>query len=102
MRLARESEADEPRRSATQYEFLRQYSSDPQSIVVGLVRDKATTEDKIANDADLAGRSNIHILQADVSNYSALEVSRDGAPLPGNGVAPMPALGSRSCESSTR
>jgi hypothetical protein len=42
--------------------------------VIGLVRDKATTDKKIAEDADLKGRTNIHIFEADVKDYPALKV----------------------------
>lgn len=55
------------------YEMLRQLSSDPASTFVGLVRDKATTDAKIAADADISARTNIHILQADVTDYDALK-----------------------------
>ncbi|KAK4202109.1 putative short chain dehydrogenase [Triangularia verruculosa] len=55
------------------YEFLRQYSSDAQNIVIALVRDKLATEKKVARDVDLLGRSNIRILQADITDYTALK-----------------------------
>ena len=54
-----------------QYEFLRQISEDQKNLVVGLVRDKATTEKKIA--AELGDRSNIHILHADLTKYASLK-----------------------------
>lgn len=56
-----------------QYEFLTQYSADPNNTVIGIVRNKATTEKKLAEDPVLQGRSNIHILEADVTDYSALQ-----------------------------
>ncbi|KAK4173413.1 putative short chain dehydrogenase [Triangularia setosa] len=55
------------------YEFLRQYSSDTQNTVIGLVRNKLATERKVSEDTDLQGRSNIHILQADITDYNALK-----------------------------
>ncbi|KAK7999305.1 hypothetical protein PG990_011905 [Apiospora arundinis] len=55
------------------YEFLRQISSDPDNIVIGTVRDKATTLKKVAEDADLKGRSNIHLLEVDLTSYEALK-----------------------------
>jgi hypothetical protein len=42
--------------------------------VIGLVRDKARAEKKVSE--LLGGRSNIHILQADLTDYSALQVSK--------------------------
>ena len=57
-----------------QYEILRQLSADPESTVIGLVRNKSATDKKLSEDTDLNGRSNIHILEADVTNYDALKV----------------------------
>lgn len=56
-----------------QFEFLRQISNDTNNLVIGIVRDKPTTEKRVAG--ELGGRSNIHILQADVTDYDALKVS---------------------------
>ncbi|PLB41381.1 putative short chain dehydrogenase [Aspergillus candidus] len=53
------------------FEFLRQISEDPSSLVIGLVRDKPATEKKIV--AELGGRPNIHILYGDLSNYASLK-----------------------------
>lgn len=53
------------------FEFLRQLSSDSSNTVIGLVRNKATTESSI--EKEFPGRKNIHILEADVTNYDALE-----------------------------
>ncbi|GAB1319905.1 Short chain dehydrogenase [Madurella fahalii] len=55
------------------YEFLRQYSSDPNNTVIGLVRNKPATDKKVSEDADLSQRSNIHILEADITDYKALQ-----------------------------
>lgn len=58
-----------------QFEFLRQISEDQdqdqKNLVIGLVRDKATTEKKIA--AELGNRPNIHILHADLTKYASLK-----------------------------
>lgn len=51
---------------------MRQLSANPDNTFFGLVRDKASTEKKVA--AELPGRSNIHILQADITDYDALKV----------------------------
>lgn len=40
-------------------------------MVVGLVRDKAATEKKVA--AELGDRSNVHILHADLTSYASLK-----------------------------
>ncbi|PTB37196.1 uncharacterized protein TrAFT101_010932 [Trichoderma asperellum] len=53
------------------FEFVRQLSSDSNNIIIGLVRDKPTTEKAVAE--ELAGRSNIHILQADITDYEAVK-----------------------------
>ncbi|KAL7908205.1 hypothetical protein GGI35DRAFT_469946 [Trichoderma velutinum] len=52
-------------------EFVRQLSSDPSNTVVGLVRDKTATEQAMAQ--ELPGRSNIHVLQADITDYDAIK-----------------------------
>ncbi|KAK5654588.1 hypothetical protein OQA88_7217 [Cercophora sp. LCS_1] len=57
------------------YEFLRQYSSVPENTVVGLVRNKAATEQKVSEDADLKNRTNIHIVEADISDYNTLKAA---------------------------
>ncbi|GFF45113.1 hypothetical protein IFM58399_07464 [Aspergillus lentulus] len=53
------------------FEFLRQISVDQQNLVIGLVRDKAATEKKIA--AELGDRPNVHILYADLTKYATLK-----------------------------
>jgi hypothetical protein len=55
-----------------QFEFLRQISSNPENTVVGLVRDKAATDKKIASELD--NRQNIHIVQGDMTDYASLKV----------------------------
>lgn len=54
-----------------QFEFLKQTSADSNNLVLGLVRDKATTEQKVAT--EIGGRSNLHILHADLANYASLK-----------------------------
>ncbi|PMD32214.1 putative short chain dehydrogenase [Hyaloscypha variabilis F] len=53
------------------FEFVKQISEDPKSIVVGLVRDKSATEKKVA--AELGDRSNVHILHGDLTSYASLK-----------------------------
>ncbi|KAI1370110.1 hypothetical protein F4677DRAFT_384684 [Hypoxylon crocopeplum] len=53
------------------FEFLRQISNDPKNTVIGLVRDKPTTDKKVAE--ELKGRSNVYILKADITDYDALK-----------------------------
>ncbi|KAK7913841.1 hypothetical protein PG985_011544 [Apiospora marii] len=55
------------------YEFLRQLSSDPSDVVIGTVRDKAATLQKMSEDAGFQGRSNIHLLEVELTNYDALK-----------------------------
>ncbi|KAI0161217.1 NAD(P)-binding protein [Xylariaceae sp. FL1272] len=54
------------------YEFLRQVSADPDNVVVGLVRDKASTDKKVLAELN---RPNIHIVEADLVDRAALEKS---------------------------
>ena len=54
-----------------QFELVKQISEDLKNLVVGLVRDKAATEKKMA--AELGDRSNVHILHADLVNYASLK-----------------------------
>ncbi|KAF7559190.1 hypothetical protein G7046_g4957 [Stylonectria norvegica] len=55
------------------FAFLRQLSENPANTIVGLVRDKASTDKKVAS--ELSDRKNITILQADVNDYAALKAS---------------------------
>ncbi|PKY06703.1 putative short chain dehydrogenase [Aspergillus campestris IBT 28561] len=52
-------------------EFLKQLSEDPKNLIVGLVRDKVATEQKVAT--ELGGRPNVHILHGDLANYATLK-----------------------------
>ncbi|VUC25865.1 unnamed protein product [Clonostachys rosea] len=53
------------------YEFLRQISTIPSNIVVGLVRNKAETEAKVK----ALNRPNVHIVQADLEDFESLKKS---------------------------
>ncbi|KAI9170583.1 peptidase [Paramyrothecium foliicola] len=55
------------------WESLRQLSEDETNIVIGVVRDKTSTEQKALK--ELNGRSNITVLEADFKDYKALEQS---------------------------
>ncbi|KAK5958765.1 hypothetical protein OHC33_000608 [Knufia fluminis] len=55
------------------FEFLRQLSNDPNNTVIGLVRNKTATEKSVAQ--ELSGRKNIHIVQADITDYEALKTA---------------------------
>ncbi|EON98502.1 putative short chain dehydrogenase protein [Phaeoacremonium minimum UCRPA7] len=57
------------------FEFLNQISADSANTIIGLVRDKAATEKKI--NEELGSRSNVHIIQADITDYDALKKSVD-------------------------
>ncbi|TVY71347.1 putative oxidoreductase [Lachnellula suecica] len=67
------------------YEILRQTSSDPNNTIIGLVRDKASTEKKISE--ELSDRKNIHIFSADVTSYDDLKkAAEDTAAVTGGKV----------------
>jgi NAD(P)-dependent dehydrogenase (short-subunit alcohol dehydrogenase family) len=51
------------------YEFVRQLSNNPSNIVVGLVRNKAATYERLAKD----GIKNATIFEADITDFTALE-----------------------------
>lgn len=55
-----------------QWEFLNQISSNPDNTVVGIVRNKPSTDKRVAE--ELSGRSNITILEADLTSYDAVKV----------------------------
>ncbi|PLB47331.1 NAD(P)-binding protein [Aspergillus steynii IBT 23096] len=52
------------------FEFLRQLSADPNNLVIGLVRNKPATEEKVA--AEFPGR-NVHLVQGELTDYEALK-----------------------------
>ncbi|KAK7748265.1 hypothetical protein SLS62_008725 [Diatrype stigma] len=54
------------------FEFLRQLSSNANNTVIGLVRNKAATEKKVAEELkDAPGK--IHILAADLNDYNSIK-----------------------------
>ncbi|KAG8672129.1 hypothetical protein FPOAC2_05497 [Fusarium poae] len=53
------------------FEFVRQLSADPSNTVIGFVRNKQATEEKI--ERELPGRSNIHTIQGDIQNYESVK-----------------------------
>ncbi|KAK3217234.1 hypothetical protein GRF29_1g2364138 [Pseudopithomyces chartarum] len=57
------------------YEFLRQFSSEPGNVVIGLVRNKLATDRKISEDPTLKDRSNIHTFTVDITNYEHIQNS---------------------------
>ncbi|KAF5014097.1 hypothetical protein F66182_15043, partial [Fusarium sp. NRRL 66182] len=52
------------------FEFLRQLSADPDSTVIGLVRDKESTEGKVQKELR---RDNIHLIKADLKDHDSLK-----------------------------
>ncbi|KAF2622208.1 NAD(P)-binding protein [Macroventuria anomochaeta] len=52
------------------FEFLRQLSNDPASTVIGFSRNKKATEEKVKAELN---RENVHIVEADPSDYAALK-----------------------------
>ncbi|KAI0200563.1 NAD(P)-binding protein [Astrocystis sublimbata] len=57
------------------FELVRQLSEDTNNVVIGLVRDKAATDKKVA--AEIGRRPNLHIVQADLTDYDSLKASMD-------------------------
>lgn len=55
------------------YEFIRQLSQDPSNIVVGLVRNKADTDAKVAKE----GLKNVHIIEADINSLPAQKAAAE-------------------------
>ncbi|KAI0548182.1 putative short chain dehydrogenase [Xylaria curta] len=53
------------------FEFLEQLSEDTENLVIGLVRDKTTTEKKVV--AELDDLFNVYILHADLTKYVSLK-----------------------------
>ncbi|KAI0457981.1 hypothetical protein F5B21DRAFT_512400 [Xylaria acuta] len=52
------------------YGLLSNLSSNPENIVVGLARNQAATEEKVSK--ELGARRNVHILQADMTDYDSI------------------------------
>ncbi|GAW17413.1 hypothetical protein ANO14919_068700 [Xylariales sp. No.14919] len=65
------------------FEFVKQLSEDPNNLIVGLVRDKAATEKKVA--AELGDRPNVKVLHADLTKYASLkQAAADAAEIVGD------------------
>ncbi|KAI9045163.1 NAD(P)-binding protein [Aspergillus affinis] len=52
------------------FEFLRQLAADPNNLVIGLVRNKAATEEKVSK--EIPG-GNVHLVEGDLTDYDALK-----------------------------
>ncbi|RYP50201.1 hypothetical protein DL768_004222 [Monosporascus sp. mg162] len=52
------------------FEFIRQLSEHPDSVVIGIARDKEATEKRVQSEIK---RTNIHILQGDLVSYESLK-----------------------------
>jgi NAD(P)-dependent dehydrogenase (short-subunit alcohol dehydrogenase family) len=50
---------------------VKQISEDSKNLVVGMVRNKTDTEEKVR--AELGDRSNVHILHGDLTSYASLK-----------------------------
>ncbi|KAI7786374.1 short chain dehydrogenase [Diaporthe eres] len=59
------------------WEFLNQISSNPDNTVVGIVRNKSSTDKRVAE--ELSGRSNITILEADLTSYGAVKKAAENS-----------------------
>ncbi|EXJ93929.1 hypothetical protein A1O1_02322 [Capronia coronata CBS 617.96] len=57
------------------YGFIDYLSRDPSNTVIGLVRNKAATDERLAQDGFLEKRPNITILQADIIDGAALRAA---------------------------
>ncbi|KAK2122568.1 hypothetical protein NOF04DRAFT_1253421 [Fusarium oxysporum II5] len=53
------------------FEFVRQLSADSNNTVIGFVRNKKATEEKIQR--ELSGRSNIHTIQGEIQNLESVK-----------------------------
>jgi hypothetical protein len=53
-----------------QYAFVQQFSTDPANTVIGIVRDKASTEKRLEKD----GIKNVVLFEADIADLAALKV----------------------------
>lgn len=56
----------------SQFGFIQVLSSNRKNTVIGLVRNKAATEEKLAE--ELGSSNNVYILEADITDYHALKV----------------------------
>ncbi|KAI1017333.1 hypothetical protein LB503_013395 [Fusarium chuoi] len=58
--------------SLSQFGFIQVLSSSPDNTVIGLVRNKAATNKKLAK--ELSSPDKVYIVDADITNYHALKV----------------------------
>ncbi|KAH7383962.1 hypothetical protein BKA66DRAFT_463186 [Pyrenochaeta sp. MPI-SDFR-AT-0127] len=69
------------------YGFLTHLTKDPKNTVIGIVRNKPVTDKKISEDPELKGRTNFHILSADMTDYAALkQAAADTAKITGGKI----------------
>ncbi|KAL4925425.1 uncharacterized protein BDV17DRAFT_294487 [Aspergillus undulatus] len=67
------------------WELARNLSSDPSNTVIGLVRNKPATDKRVAE--ELSDRTNVHILQADITDLQALKAAAvETAQITGGGL----------------
>ncbi|KAJ5200192.1 hypothetical protein N7491_009008 [Penicillium cf. griseofulvum] len=67
------------------WELLRQLSGHSNNTVVGIVRNKSATQEKVKE--KLPERTNIHIVQADITDYAALKAAAaETATITGGGL----------------
>ncbi|KAF2258793.1 putative short chain dehydrogenase [Lojkania enalia] len=59
------------------WEFMDQLSSDPNNTVVGIIRNKPPTVERVAK--ELGGRKNITLLEADLTDYNATKKAAEDA-----------------------
>ncbi|RYP71766.1 hypothetical protein DL771_004578 [Monosporascus sp. 5C6A] len=66
------------------FEFIRQLSELPDSVVIGIVRDKVATEKRVLSELK---RTNIHILEGDLLSYESLKkAAEDTAKITGGSL----------------
>ncbi|KAI0858795.1 NAD(P)-binding protein [Xylaria cubensis] len=67
------------------YGFLSNLSRNPENTVIGLARNQRATEEKVSK--ELGARPNVHILQADMTNYdSILRAAKETEKITGGGL----------------
>ena len=74
-----------------QFSFVEKFSRNSENIVIGLVRNKAASEKRAA--AELSGRSNVHFVQGDLTDYESLKVRSTQLPPGGLHRPCFPPLG---------
>ncbi|KAK3681235.1 hypothetical protein B0T22DRAFT_302726 [Podospora appendiculata] len=65
------------------WEFMSQISSNADNTVIGIVRNKKAADERVSN--ELNGRTNITILEADVTDYEAVKRAVDQAAIINSG-----------------